>query len=45
VSSARASLNDERFDASWGEGRALGFDRALEHARRTLHSTEVTEML
>jgi len=36
VSSARATLGDERFDARWAEGRALGFDAALEHARHAL---------
>jgi hypothetical protein len=43
VSSARAKLGDESFDARWKEGRALGFDAALEQARRTVHPAALTE--
>ena len=32
VSSVRTALGDEAFEASWAEGRALGFDGALEAA-------------
>ena len=39
VTSARDALGDELFDSTWAEGRALGYDAALEHARRALHPT------
>ena len=39
AASARQALGDELFESTWAEGRALGFDAALEHARRTLHPT------
>jgi hypothetical protein len=42
VSSARATLGDETFDARWREGRALGFDAALEAARRAVRPAELT---
>jgi predicted ATPase len=43
VSAARATLGDERFEANWEDGRTLGFDAALEQARRTLRSAELTD--
>ena len=41
VAAVRTALGDQRFDASWAEGRALGFDRALEHGRRVLRPAEL----
>jgi predicted ATPase len=38
VSSVRTALGDEAFEASWAEGRALGFDGALEAAFRVTRS-------
>ncbi|HVP02261.1 MAG TPA: DUF4062 domain-containing protein [Solirubrobacteraceae bacterium] len=43
VGSARATLGDERFEASWGQGRGLGFGAALEHARHALRPAELEE--
>jgi hypothetical protein len=43
VSATRATLGVELFEVRWAEGRALGFDAALEQARRTLHPAEPTE--
>ena len=39
VTSARDALGDELFDSTWAEGRALGYDAALEQARRALYPT------
>ena len=43
VGSARATLGDERFEETWSEGRALGFDAALEHARHALRPAELED--
>jgi predicted ATPase len=43
VGSARAKLGDESFDARWSEGRTLGFDAALEQARRTVRRAQLAE--
>ena len=42
VSSARTALGDEAFEASWAEGRALGFDGALEAAFQVTRPAEAT---
>ncbi len=44
VSSARATLGDELFDARWERGRGLEFDAALERGRRALRPDELTKM-
>jgi tetratricopeptide (TPR) repeat protein len=41
--SLRRALDVERFDAAWSGGRALGFDPALDAARRVLGSPGATE--
>ena len=37
VGSAREALGEEGFGVAWAEGQALGFESALEAARRMLH--------
>jgi predicted ATPase len=39
AASVREALGDERFDSTWADGRAVGFDAALDQARRALHPT------
>jgi tetratricopeptide (TPR) repeat protein len=41
VAVARSALGDDVFDSRWSEGRLLGFDAALDHARRALRPAEV----
>jgi hypothetical protein len=43
VETLRRALGVERFDAAWSGGRALGFDPAIDAARRVLRCYETTE--
>jgi len=43
VATVRGRLGDERVDTLWAEGRSLGFDGALEAARRALAPSEPAE--
>lgn len=40
VATARGAVGEERFDGLWAGGRALGYDGALEAARRVLAPAE-----